>query len=248
MCRLTVPSSAGIAKVQNPQRPQPSPNRPIPPAESNITPDTRESKPIRLWTDGDTAANKPNMLGGSSCTNAKAAPRRDTLCQDKSICPWAALWFQKHKPHFPHVTFSHLTLLPPTCTQKEKHHRAEVVTGAAAARFVWVCVIRFYWKQSSSTLRRSPPEQYSMARRGTSFTRKFISSGTSQALTTLGWFSLSTRRTGWKLSRETTDSSVIMFYVPGTASVPHRNTCSLNRHLPLPKCIKSIPQEYRNQW
>lgn len=40
------------------------------------------------------------------------------------------------------------------------------------------------------TFRRSPPEQYSIARRGTSFTRKFISSGTSQALTTLGWFNL----------------------------------------------------------
>lgn len=46
-------------------------------------------------------------------------------------------------------------------------------------------------RQTAITFLRSPPEQYSIAKRGTSFTRKFISSGTSQAFTTLGWFSLS---------------------------------------------------------
>lgn len=41
-----------------------------------------------------------------------------------------------------------------------------------------------------TTFRRSPPEQYSIASRGTSLIKKFNSSGTSQAFTTLAWFNL----------------------------------------------------------
>lgn len=93
---------------------------------------------------------------------------------------------------FPHMLFSHSTF-----TRSHLYPEREAPRSRPGYRpCLGYCYSVFIGSTAGVTFRRSPPEQYSMARRGTSLTRKFISSGTSQALTTLGWFSLSTRRAG----------------------------------------------------
>lgn len=52
---------------------------------------------------------------------------------------------------------------------------------------IWLSLSPQQFSGLLSSFRRSPPEQYSIARRGTSLIKKFNSSGTSQAFTTFAW-------------------------------------------------------------
>lgn len=126
------------------------------------------------------------------------------LLQDNSVCPWIAFYplVSKTQASFPTGGFFPLYVYFPTPVPKKKsatehtwlHRQPQLQKEHEGHLFCYILQ-----SKADITFRRSPPEQYSIARRGTSLTRKFISSGTSQAFTTLGWFNLSTWKAGWKL-------------------------------------------------
>lgn len=184
------------------------------------------------------------------------------LLQDNSVCPWIAFYplVSKTQASFPTGGFFPLYVYFPTPVPKKKsatehtwlHRQPQLQKEHEGHLFCYILQ-----SKADITFRRSPPEQYSIARRGTSLTRKFISSGTSQAFTTLGWFNLSTWKAGWKLltplleewdNRLSTNYVLCFRYNFCFPNISLLRSTLFSWYLPASKCIKPVPWEYTNQW
>lgn len=233
-CWVLLPCrSSKQENLWNPEGPSPVPKRSFSVLRT-ILHWIQESKPEQT-PERPAAANADtvdmSMLATGCCINATAVPWKHMLLQVSALGLLYVLCLQTCKPHFPRMVLP-LYIYFPTRVSTEKSITEHARLQPTTVTQHW-CHLFYYILQSRTdiTFRRSPPEQYSMARRGTSLTRKFISLGTSQALTTLGWFNLSTQKAGWKLDssfgrmrQQIVNKSRFMFYVWGF-SVPQIYPC-----------------------
>lgn len=245
---MAAPSSAGIGKVQNPQNPQPSPGRVIPCAESSVTLDTHESKPGRLWTDGDTAA-KPNVLGVSSCTNAKAAPQKDTLCQDKRASALGLPSGFTNTSLFPTHAFFPLYIYSLTPVPRKRSATEQTWLQALFG----LLLFGFYWKHSRRYLPEVTPRAVLHGQEGNVVNQEvhllgnFAGSddiGMVQPKHTESWMKTLTPLLGqWHNRLQCSHGLCSRHSLFPNCILAHSST----GYLPVSKCMKSIPWEYTNQ-